>query len=398
MADASVQRNDGTERVTIAAVGDVLVERRQPASAFAHVHALLADADIRFGNCEAVYSETADRIVGGAGRLLSSPACFEAVRDVGFDVMTVANNHTFDGGYTGFSDTLALLHGAGVQTVGGGADLVQARRPAIVTSRGVTIGFLGYTCVYPPGVAATATQPGLATLSVHTIYQGELGQPGTRPIVRTFVDPADLDSVQADIARIRPDVDVLVVSPHWGIHMVPAELAQYELQLGRAAIDAGADVVLGHHQHILKGIEVYRGRPILFGINHFVIDLPPMERRPPEPNSFRGFLGEYEAYSRGGLPFVFHPESRLTCVVLLRVDRTGIAETALVPCRIGTDGSPAPIDAGTPEFEHFHAYLVDITRRAGLRSELRVRGGEILVRGETAAAPESIPTSGVVAG
>jgi poly-gamma-glutamate capsule biosynthesis protein CapA/YwtB (metallophosphatase superfamily) len=377
MATADSRRADG--RVTIAAVGDVLIARDDPMTAFAHVRDRLAAADVRFGNCEAVYSDTPDRIVGGAGKLLSPPASFEPVREVGFDVMTVANNHTFDGGYQGFADTVALLEDAGVKVIGGGADLATARRPAIVSRNGVRIGFLAYTCVYPPGVGATTTRAGLATLTVHTVYEGEVGQPGTRPLVRTFVDPLDLLSVTDDIRRLRSEVDVIVVSPHWGIHMMPAELADYERQLGHAAIDAGADIVLGHHQHILKGIEEYRGRPILYGINHFIIDLPPIERRDHPANSFHGFLGDYAAYSRDGLPFVFHPESRLTTIVQLTVDRSGIVETALVGCVIGPDGSPAALTAGSQELADFHGYIQDITARAGLSCPLTVRRDEIVV-------------------
>jgi poly-gamma-glutamate capsule biosynthesis protein CapA/YwtB (metallophosphatase superfamily) len=382
----SADRRHADGPVTIAAVGDVLIERPDPMTAFAQVRDRLAGADLRFGNCEAVYSDTSERIVGGSGKLLSPPACFAPVRDVGFDVMTVANNHTFDGGYQGFADTLALLHDAGVEVIGGGADLAAARRPAILTRNGVRIGFLAYTCVYPPGVGATATRAGLATLTVHTIYEGEVGQPGTRPLVRTFVDPLDLISVSDDIRRLRSEVDVVIVSPHWGIHMMPAELADYERQLGHAAIDAGADVVLGHHQHILKGIEQYRGRQILYGINHFIIDLPPIERRDHPEHSFHGFLGEYAAYSRDGLPFVFHRESRLTTIVELTVDRSGIVETALVPCVIGPDGSPAPVAPESPELADVHAYLQAITARAGLSCALTVRGGEIVVGSSPAAA------------
>src|SRR6185312_14632538 len=139
----------------LAAVGDVLIDRDDPETSFAGVQALLDEADLRFGNCEGVYSDTEERIVGGAR----------------FDVMSFANNHALDGGYTGFFDTLRLLHEAGVKTAGAGSNLEEARRPAIVEAGGVSVAFLAYTCVYPPGTGAAAARPGMAALEVHTVYR-----------------------------------------------------------------------------------------------------------------------------------------------------------------------------------------------------------------------------------
>jgi poly-gamma-glutamate synthesis protein (capsule biosynthesis protein) len=377
-----------SDSIVLAAVGDVLVDRDDPMTSFAHVHELLASADLRFGNCEAVYSDTPERIVGGAGKFLSPPGCFEAVRSANFDVMSFANNHALDGGYTGFFETLELLHGAGVATAGAGANLDEARQPAIVEADGVKVAVLGYTCVYPPGTGAAGSRPGMAALEVHTVYRGEVGQPGTRPKVATMVDPGDLAWVQADVARARERADLVAVSVHMGIHMLPAVLADYERQLAHAVVDAGADVVLGHHQHILKGIEIYRGRPIFYGLGNFVVDLghggPPT--RSSHMNPYQEFYGEYAAYPREGSRFPFHDESRLTMIALLRADSSGLLEASLIPCRIDQGGSPAPIDPASAEFGQFRVYLREIGERAGFTSDLNVRDGRLVVEGVTAAA------------
>jgi hypothetical protein len=378
-----------TESIVLAAVGDVLVDRDDPMTSFAHVHEQLASADLRFGNCEAVYSDTPERIVGGAGKFLSPPACFEAVRSANFDVMSFANNHALDGGYTGFFETLGLLHRAGVETAGAGANIAEARQPALVEAGGVKVAVLAYTCVYPPGTGAAADRAGMAALEVHTVYRPEVGQPGTRPKISTFVDPGDLAWVQADVARVREQADVVAVSVHMGIHMLPSVLADYERELAHAVVDAGADVVLGHHQHILKGIEIYGGRPIFYGLGNFVVDLGGHGNGEVGvvTHPYGDFYGEYAPYVReAGSQFPFHDESRLTMIALLRADSSGLLEASLIPCRIDQGGSPAPIDPESAEFGQFRDYLREIGERAGFSTDLTVRDGLLVVEGVTAAA------------
>src|SRR4051794_39541364 len=255
--------------ITLAAVGDVLVDRPAPETALRFVRERLA-ADVGFGNCEGPYSDTEERNTSSWGWVLSTPRSIGAL--AGFDVMSVANNHIMDAGYRGLSDTLAGLRAQGVAPVGAGQDLAEARAPVFLERDGLTTGFLAYTTVYAPGFKAWSSRPGCNTVEGHTVYRSELGQPGTRPQVQTFVDPHAKAGVMADVAAARERCDALVVSMHWGIHNLPAELADYEPELGRAVVDAGADLVLGHHQHIVKGVEVYRGKPILYGLGNFLFD------------------------------------------------------------------------------------------------------------------------------
>jgi hypothetical protein len=129
----------------------------------------------------------------------------------------------------------------------------------------------------------------------------------------------------ADIAAARANCDVVIVSIHWGIHMLPAVLTTYERELAHAFIDAGAGAVLGHHQHIIKGVEVYRGRPIFYGLGNFVLDHRHNDdvRRSPTNSLFGAFYGEYRAAPREDYPlYPFHPESRRTMLVGLRLDAT----------------------------------------------------------------------------
>lgn len=360
--------------ITLAAVGDILVDRDDPSSAFARVREPLEQADVVFGNCEGPYSDTEERNTSSWGWVLSRPDCLAGLSAGGFDVMSVANNHIMDAGYRGLTDTLDGLRAAGIAPVGAGGDLAEARAPVFVERQGLTVGFLAYTTVYAPGFGAWSARPGCATIEVHTVYREELGQPGTRPQVQTFVDPPALAAVAADVAAARERADVLVVSMHWGVHNLPAVLADYERELGHALVDAGADVVLGHHQHIVKGVEVYRGRPILYGLGNFLFDTSTaqvLERSAVAREAFSGFAPFYGAHVS------HHPDARRAMLLRCRLSRAGVEDVAILPCRQDDAGDPAPVAPDSPEFEAYLAYLREITAQAGLNGELNVRGSEL---------------------
>jgi poly-gamma-glutamate capsule biosynthesis protein CapA/YwtB (metallophosphatase superfamily) len=359
--------------VTLAAVGDVLVDRDDPSTAFAHVGGHLA-ADIVFGNCEGPYSDTRERNASSWGWVLSTPRSLPALAR--FDVMSVANNHIMDAGYAGLADTLAGLRDHGVQPVGAGKDLAEARAPVIVEREGLAVGFLAYTTVFAPGFQAWSSRPGCATIEVHTVYREELGQPGTRPQVQTFVDPEAKAQVAADVAAAKARCDVLVVSMHWGIHNLPAVLADYEIELGHALVDAGADGVLGHHQHIVKGVEVYAGKPIVYGLGNFLFDTSTekvLERSAVAMEAFAGFRPFY------GQHLSSHPDARRSMLARLRLSKRGVEDLAIVPCRSDDRHEPFPVAAGSDEFQAFLAYLREITEEAGLNAGFSPRGDEIVV-------------------
>src|SRR6202012_2271507 len=169
------------------------------------------------------------------------------------------------------SDTLAAARRAGIALIGAGADIGAARAPVVLERAGRGVGFLGYASVVPGGYAAGPAKPGVAPLRATTFYQQVDWQPGTPPKILTFPEPADMDALVADIKALRPQVDVLIVSVHWGVHFEPQTIADYQYAYAHAAIDAGADAVLGHHAHLLKGVEVYRGKPVIYSLNNFLL-------------------------------------------------------------------------------------------------------------------------------
>ena len=192
-------------------------------------------ADLVMVNCEGALSDHG-RQVG----LNKTPERFAiAMRDAGIGVVNLANNHTFDAEERGFLDTLRALSLAGIGHVGGGMDLADARKPVIVERNGIKIGILGYTQFNNFGESVFAAD----------------GRPG--------IVPMDPFLIKEDIGRLRPQVDYVMVAIHWATSR-SAEVSPLNRAFAHELIDAGADVILGHHPPHPKGIEVYHGKVILY--------------------------------------------------------------------------------------------------------------------------------------
>lgn len=166
-------------------------------------------------------------------------------QEMGIDIVTLANNHALDFGTDALMDTCAALEGAGIRRVGAGANLDEAKKPVIMDIKGKKIGFLGASRVIPVGSwNATADGPGMLT---------------------TY-DPALL---LEEIRTAKETCDFVVVYVHWGIER--DEMPQdYQRTMGKQYIDAGADMVIGSHPHVLQGMEYYNGKPIIYSLGNFV--------------------------------------------------------------------------------------------------------------------------------
>jgi poly-gamma-glutamate synthesis protein (capsule biosynthesis protein) len=174
-----------------------------------------------------------------------------------------------------------------------------------------------------------------------------------------------------------------VVALHKGVGHTPAVLAMYESPVARAAVDAGADVVVGHHAHILRGIEVYRGRPIFHGLGNFVTVTRALSPTGADEDRRRWARRRRELF--GFVPdprmptYPFHPESRDTVIAWCRFDEQGALLAAGVhPCRIAEDGTPVALGPG-PESDAVLDYVEDITARAGLATRCTREDGVLLL-------------------
>jgi poly-gamma-glutamate capsule biosynthesis protein CapA/YwtB (metallophosphatase superfamily) len=274
---------------TLLLLGDINIEQRaDPATAFSHVRETLNRADLVYGNLEGllVKSEGNDKdIPDKSGWQHIGPEAVRALKAGNIKVVGVANNVAY--GPENIMKSLAVLDANGILHTGGGANIDAAHKPAIVEIKGLRIGFLQYTAKWylEDQQIATATSPGVARI---------LSNDGTS------VDPTDLNRLREDIRRLRPLVDIIIVSSHNrdGLGRAtssaaparervadPASLVApitlgpqfsqgepYEKELAHAAIDAGADIVYGHGSHVLQGVEVYKGKPVMYCLGNFATD------------------------------------------------------------------------------------------------------------------------------
>ena len=261
-------------------------------------------------------------------------------------------------------------------------NLNEARTPAILERDGVRFGFLSYNCVGPRASWAMSTKAGAAYVHVLTHYENEVAGPGLPPTsTYTFVAADSLNALHDDIAGLRERVDIVTVSMHIGlVHVPDGKLADYERPLTRAAIDAGADVVVGHHAHALRGVEVYKGRPIYHGLGNFVTVMKPVANNPDAQkwNEMRYRLGltpfepdpEYPTYR-------FLPEAKNTMIASVSVGKDGVRAAGFIPCWVNPKAQPVVVGA-TPKGEEVAAYVQSLNDKSGLHADFRWDGDRVL--------------------
>lgn len=293
--------------MTLVASGDVMlgrsvgegVRRYGPLYPFEHVTDVLTGADVAFVNLESPLSE------GGAPApkdfvFRGPPEAAQGLAQAGIDIVSLANNHALDYGLPGLEETRAALEAAGVAYVGAGDNEAAARSPLIIERNGLRLAFLAYVNTPRDSVsgfdvfetAATADGPGMAW--------------------------ATPEAVAADVAAAARQADVVIVSLHTGFEYQepPNDL---QVALAHAAIDAGARLVLGHHPHVLQGIERYGDGLIIYSLGNFVFDFDELD------------------YAQPGLP------SALSAILQLRLTKEGVVGCQLLPIGIDpADGRPHP--------------------------------------------------------
>ena len=357
----------------ICAVGDVAPRRTDPATIFAATASSLRSADLCFGQMECPVSDRGSPSPHARLAMRTGPEVAPVLREAGFDVLSIAGNHALDFGTVALTDTLTHLGGAGIALCGGGANLAEAQQPALLEAAGKRVAVLAYSSILPAGYAADASRPGCAPLRAHTQYeQIEHDQPGTPPRIHTFADRADLAAMEADIRAARASADAVLISIHWGIHFVRAEVAGYQREIARAAIRAGADAILGHHPHLLKGVEFLDGKPVFYSLGNFAIE---------QPSAFDENIAAHESFahlqtlSKGWQPkakYQTPPETRHSVIAWLDFAGESGPSVQLQPCRIDDDSVPQPLSPGAPEFAEWLAYVTAITAEAGLNSDYAV--------------------------
>ena len=256
--------------------GDInLMNVTDPGVPFARVSDTLRSADVLFGNLECcLYDASGAHSVGDEG-FWAPPAAGRALKLAGYHALGNANNVNY--GSEAIRSSLAELDRLGIAHTGAGNNAGEARAPAIVEVNGMRVGFLQRTSVYwPTNHEAGAHSPGVAALRGHTAYQLPMhktrpeippaNRPGLPPVIVTWADAKYMEQYRAELEQLRKSVDVLVASHHWGLK---EEVLEYMTEIAHAAIDAGADIVVGHGPHYSLPVEIYRGKPIFYGLGSF---------------------------------------------------------------------------------------------------------------------------------
>jgi poly-gamma-glutamate synthesis protein (capsule biosynthesis protein) len=348
--------------IRVLGIGDVGVRRADLDSIFAGCREALAGGDLVFAQLETTVTDRGARSPNARLAMRSPPAMAAAVRAAGIDVMSFAGNHCLDFGYEGFADTLRHVGAAGIALCGAGANLAAARRPAFLEHGGIRVAFLGYCSILPEGYAATVDRPGCAPMRAHTRFEAiEHDQPGTPARTYSFPHRNDLTALCDDIAVARGQADIVVLSLHWGLHMVPAVIADYQRDVAHAAIDAGAHAVFGHHPHILKGIEFYRGAPILYSLGNFAIEQPHVfDPAITATDSYR-HLVSLNPHWRPDRTYMLPEDTRMTGIARLACSKRGVEAVEFVPAWIGDDSAPVVLSPADPRFDRIGDYLRDIS-------------------------------------
>lgn len=334
-------------------VGDVMIDRDDPDSAFDLVRAPLQTPDVLFGNAECVYTDDPTLAPSAAVVAIAGTHNASALGPAGFDVMSLANNHIVDAGHEGIYATAESLHKQGIATVGAGRNLAEATRPAVLTAGGAQVSYLAYSSFFPTGYEARADWPGLAPMRSRNLYfekAPNLWAPGMASVCQAVPVREDLERLEADLAAARATSDVVVASFHWGDYQRPFHLTDHETTIAHFAADHGADVVVGHHHHMLRGIEWFHDTPIFYGLGHFVFDLALPESGPaalvekvqidPEHDDYYGLA------AREGWPLhPWHPDARMTALAWVTLRGTTVERAGFLPCRLNPAGQVEPLDA-----------------------------------------------------
>jgi poly-gamma-glutamate synthesis protein (capsule biosynthesis protein) len=314
---------------------------------FGRVADELRKADLVFSNLECLLCARPDgHSTSNEGFFTDPDVCAGALRQAGIGAVGIANNVHY-GDAIGAS--IAQLDRLGIPHTGAGANLTAARAPIVVERDGIRLGFLQRSSIYwPTNHEAQKDSAGIAVIRGHTAYQIPLSRltphslppnrPGLPPEIITWADPAYLAEFKEDIARLRPQVDVLVASCHWGLKH---EVLSYMTEIAHGAIDAGADIVVGHGPHFPLPVEVYRGKPVFYGLCNLSFHTGHRGRAHGDWVGMLARVGiDQKRINRATIQFVRHNERNETLLCELKNEGGTLSEITKASAAFGTRLTP----------------------------------------------------------
>ncbi|MFQ5844172.1 MAG: CapA family protein [Planctomycetota bacterium] len=327
---------EGAKRgVTLALGGDVMLARlvtrtlleQGPRHVWGDVLPLLRGADLTLVNLECQIAESGRRFTPRrVFYFRAHPRAIDALTVAGIDCVSLANNHAVDYGAPALLETLRRLDEAGVAHAGAGPDLAAASRPALLAAGGLRIGVVSFADHF-------------------RLYAARAGRAGTN-VISISREERHFGRVRRAIDAARSaGADLVVFSIHWGPNMRPVPTTEFR-RFARAVMDAGADVFHGHSAHVFQGIEIYRGKPILYDTGDLLDD------------------------------YRVHPELRndRQLLFVLTVARDGVRRLELVPLRI------SDMQVNRARGADLRATLLRMTRlSADLGTVVEERGGRLVI-------------------
>lgn len=278
-----IRIQDDKSRLTISMVGDmmfgryvdkVIVPDRDYESLFRYVRPYLKHSDYATGNFDHPVTEQkgypkADKLM----HVSTGPEVVNSLKKAGFTTVNLANNHMKDFGRQGLLDTLKAFDEAKIDTVGAGYDLRDATQISYETIKGIKIATLGFSDLLPKDFRASSKRSGIV--------------------------PADPDIFFRNVAKAKKNADLVIVHMHWG-EEYDSGFHPRQHDLGHALIDAGADIVIGHHPHVLEPIEVYKQGVIFYSLGNFISDQGWSRTR-------ESILAQYKIQNNGKVELAIHP-------------------------------------------------------------------------------------------
>lgn len=241
-------------RVRLAAVGDILLTpppnhvdyRRSDDIVSNEIRDIFHNSDLVFGNLEFTLATDDRQLVPTKPRVIGNDNLVRLVKSAGFDVVTLANNHMFDGLDAGFNRLRRLLDEIQLIHFGAGMNLGEASAPAIVERNAVRIAFIG--------------------AADHRSGPYQFATPD-----RWGVAPLDIDRLEEQVRLLRKQADHVIVSLHWGEErfLIPSPV---QIEQAHRLVEAGASMILGHHPHVIQGLEMSAGSPIIYSLGNFIAD------------------------------------------------------------------------------------------------------------------------------
>ncbi len=252
---------------------------QNPEAIYGDLLPVLRACDLRITNLECCLTEGENQISKSGSMFKGLPAHVQGLKDVPFEVVTTANNHVFDYGLDGFYETQQILTDNNIHSVGTGKNKNKARKPLIVEVKGIRLGIVNFS----EGEDMTAAGDG----------------PG--------VFGWEIEKARTIVRELKSRVDLVVVIGHCGVEYIPFP-PPYVEKAFQMMVDAGADLVIGHHPHVPQGIQIYKGAPICYSLGNYV------------------FYQETELIHR-----------KTGYMVQVGISKSGLAEIEIVPYEIGAD-------------------------------------------------------------